>query len=135
MVKRQHPLVLALCLAGLSVFFTTPAYADDTDGDGLPDSWEMSYFGDLDEGTYDDPDTDDYPNIVEYQLATSPILANTESTAYHLNTSLSNADLDEEEGQAVLVEAVDSSQDPVTFPVKFAVVFEEICSDIVVGCS
>jgi hypothetical protein len=44
----------------------------DTDGDGLPDGWEMLHFGDLDESTYDDPDDDGWYNITEYQRGLDP---------------------------------------------------------------
>ena len=44
----------------------------DTDGDGLPDSWEMKYFGNLDQGPNDDPDGDGKTNLQEYQDGTDP---------------------------------------------------------------
>lgn len=44
----------------------------DTDGDGLPDDWEMFYFGNLDQGAYDDYDGDGVPNIHEYLAGTNP---------------------------------------------------------------
>ena len=47
----------------------------DTDGDGLADSWEMTHFSNLDQGTQDDPDGDYATNLVEYQNATDPTLA------------------------------------------------------------
>jgi len=45
---------------------------DDTDSDGLLDSWEMLYFGNLDQGPYDDPDNDGLTNLEEFQLGTNP---------------------------------------------------------------
>ncbi len=44
----------------------------DSDGDGLPDSWELLYFGDLSQGPNDDPDMDGRPNLQEYQDGTDP---------------------------------------------------------------
>ncbi|MFQ5909493.1 MAG: fibronectin type III domain-containing protein, partial [Thermoplasmata archaeon] len=44
----------------------------DADNDGLPDSWEEEYFGDLAEGPLGDPDGDGLPNIVEYRDGTDP---------------------------------------------------------------
>jgi hypothetical protein len=44
----------------------------DTDGDGLPDSWEMQYFGNLAQGPNDDPDGDGFTNLQEYQAGTNP---------------------------------------------------------------
>src|SRR5439155_204631 len=39
---------------------------DDSDNDGLPDSWEQQYFGDLRYGPDDDPDGDRLKNIDEF---------------------------------------------------------------------
>ncbi|MCW1925477.1 hypothetical protein OKA05_23165 [Luteolibacter arcticus] len=47
----------------------------DTDGDGLPDTWEMDYFEHLDEGALDDPDGDYATNLLEFQRTTNPELA------------------------------------------------------------
>jgi RHS repeat-associated protein len=40
--------------------------------DGLPDSWEMQYFGHTNWAAQDDPDEDGYSNYVEYNLGTDP---------------------------------------------------------------
>ncbi|WP_341404263.1 LamG-like jellyroll fold domain-containing protein [Luteolibacter soli] len=47
----------------------------DTDGDGLADSWEMTYFSSLAQGATDDPDGDYCNNLLEYQRGTNPNLA------------------------------------------------------------
>jgi len=44
----------------------------DTDTDGLPDSWEQQYFGDLMSDGNDDNDQDGYSNWVEYNAGTDP---------------------------------------------------------------
>ena len=49
-----------------------PPPSDDTDGDGLPDSWEMARFGSLAQGPGDDPDGDGFTNLQEYQAGTDP---------------------------------------------------------------
>jgi hypothetical protein len=36
---------------------------EDSDADGLPDLWEIQYFGDLSFGADDDPDLDDFTNL------------------------------------------------------------------------
>ena len=46
--------------------------ADDTDGDGLPDSWELQYFGKLSQDSNDDPDGDGFSNKQEYAAGTDP---------------------------------------------------------------
>jgi len=45
---------------------------DDTDGDGLPDSWEIEKFGDLDETADADTDGDGYNNTLERKFDTDP---------------------------------------------------------------
>jgi hypothetical protein len=44
----------------------------DSDGDGLPDDWEMTHFGDLDETPDADPDGDGYTNAEEFAAGTDP---------------------------------------------------------------
>jgi len=44
----------------------------DSDGDGLPDWWEMQYFGNLAQGANDDPDGDARTNLQEYQQGRNP---------------------------------------------------------------
>ena len=48
----------------------------DTDNDGLPDSWEITYFGDLAQVGTDDPDADGVVNSDEYANGTDPTLHN-----------------------------------------------------------
>ncbi|MBI4848584.1 MAG: DUF1566 domain-containing protein [Nitrospirae bacterium] len=44
----------------------------DLDIDGLPDAWELKYFGNLAQGPYDDYDHDNLNNLDEYQQGTDP---------------------------------------------------------------
>jgi hypothetical protein len=44
----------------------------DSDGDSLPDWWEMFYFGTLAYGPADDPDRDGWNNLDEYRAGTDP---------------------------------------------------------------
>ncbi|HEX7652656.1 MAG TPA: BNR-4 repeat-containing protein, partial [Verrucomicrobiae bacterium] len=48
----------------------------DSDGDGLPDAWELSYFGSLAYGANDDPDRDGYSTLQEYLAGSNPLDAN-----------------------------------------------------------
>ena len=50
----------------------------DSDGDGLPDEWEMKYFGTLSYDGEDDVDGDDLTNIGEYLHGTHPRCLDTE---------------------------------------------------------
>ena len=44
----------------------------DSDADGLPDWWELTYFGNLNQGPNDDPDGDGYTNLEEYTRGSNP---------------------------------------------------------------
>lgn len=42
----------------------------DSDGDGLPDAWELAMFGDLNQTSTNDPDVDGFDNVSEYIAGT-----------------------------------------------------------------
>ncbi len=44
----------------------------DSDGDGLPDSWELLHFGNLNQGPGDDPDSDGLDNEGEFAANSDP---------------------------------------------------------------
>jgi len=54
----------------------------DTDNDTLTDTWELQYFGDLDETAAGDPDGDLLTNSTEQTLGTDPTLADTDNDGY-----------------------------------------------------
>lgn len=62
---------------------TLVANPGDTDGDGLPDAWEMQHFGDLTQTASGDYDRDGVGNLQEYQAGSSP--ANPNSIAGDIN--------------------------------------------------
>jgi hypothetical protein len=43
-----------------------------TDGDSLPNDWEVHWFGNLNQGSDDDPDSDGFTNGQEYAVGTNP---------------------------------------------------------------
>ncbi len=68
---RRTALALAVMLAVLS----TGSYAfatDDVDGDGLLDSWELQFFGDLGQEAAGDFDADGFTNLEEFVAGTNP---------------------------------------------------------------
>jgi hypothetical protein len=65
-------IVTANGAASLGVIYTVgPA---DSDGDGLPDAWEIQYFGNLLQGANGDPDGDGATNIQEFYQGRNPTL-------------------------------------------------------------
>ena len=44
----------------------------DTDADGLPDSWEITHFGNLNQNANGDPDADGLTNLQEYLFGSNP---------------------------------------------------------------
>jgi hypothetical protein len=52
----------------------------DDDGDGLPDWWEIKYFGNLDQDGFGDPDGDGASNSIEYLRGTDPTVKDAAST-------------------------------------------------------
>ncbi|MEI7850862.1 MAG: right-handed parallel beta-helix repeat-containing protein, partial [Kiritimatiellales bacterium] len=63
--------------------------ASDADGDGLPDSWERFYFGNLSQNATSDPDGDGLTNLQEYQLGTNPNNADTDGDGLNDNVEVS----------------------------------------------
>ena len=65
------PITITSGQATIEDFYLSPL-GEDEDEDGLPDEWEMEYFGNLDQDANDDPDNDGATNIQEYGLGTEP---------------------------------------------------------------
>ncbi len=60
-------------VAGISSNAVTFTVGDvDADGDGLPDWWELQYFGNLSQVASGDPDGDGVTNLQEYQQGRNP---------------------------------------------------------------
>jgi hypothetical protein len=53
-------------------FKLSDAVIVDSDGDGLPDSWEIAHFGNLAQTAAGDPDGDGYSNLAEFNAGTDP---------------------------------------------------------------
>lgn len=72
----------------------------DTDGDGLPDAWEMSQFGNLNQTASGDADGDGVSNLKEYQNGTAANDADTDDDGLNdgaeitAGTDPNNADTD-----------------------------------------
>lgn len=58
-----------------SVDFTAVISVTDYDVDGLPDWWEVHYFGSLNASAQDDVDGDGWTNLQEYTTGRSPVVA------------------------------------------------------------
>jgi hypothetical protein len=56
----------------LKQYFLAAAKSRDTDADGLPDDWELRYFGNLHAKPGEDPDGDGADNFTEFACGTDP---------------------------------------------------------------
>ena len=72
----SNPNVLVEAVVGQATVST------DTDEDGLDDTWETTYFGDLDEGADTDYDSDGYRNLLEFTGGSNPTLPGSVPTVY-----------------------------------------------------
>lgn len=73
---------------------TDPFSAADTDGDGLPDDWEIRYFGSLAQSGSADPDGDGLTNLQEWQAATDPTKKDTDGDGVNDGTLRLNFEYD-----------------------------------------
>lgn len=80
--------------AGAAYVYPRPELTatDDTDGDGLPDAWEMFYLGSLGQGANDHGDGDNLTNAVEYWLGSNPNASDTDGNG--VSDDLEDADGD-----------------------------------------
>ncbi len=58
--------------ANVTWSFTISTQTGDSDNDGLPDDWEIDYFGDLSQNPSNDSDGDGLTNVQEYNFGTNP---------------------------------------------------------------
>lgn len=77
----------------------------DTDGDGLPDAWEIASFGNLAQTATGDADSDGLLNGPEYTLTTNPTVADTDgdglSDGAEVNTHGSNPKVVDTDGDGL----------------------------------
>ncbi len=76
----------------MGAYGNTPEAASkspDSDHDGLPDDWEIQFFGDLRQEPGDDPDRDLSSNIEEYRLGRDP--THGPPPAWHVDASVSES--------------------------------------------
>jgi hypothetical protein len=64
------------------------AGGSDSDADGLPDSWEILYFGNISQNASGDPDGDGVTNLVEYLQGRNPTKGALADTTGALNFNL-----------------------------------------------
>ena len=72
-------------LASNGITFAVEIPPLDTDADGLPDAWEIQYFGNLNQGANDNPDGDALNNLQEYLQGRNPTLGTVEDSGGGVN--------------------------------------------------
>src|SRR5207247_1594563 len=65
------PIMIPVGARTNALLFIARSWAD-SDGGGLPDWWQLQYFGSLGTDPYADPDGDGWNNLQEYQNGTDP---------------------------------------------------------------
>ncbi len=71
------------CLLGLFLLLTAPcSLSEDSDGDGLPDEWEMRHFGNLRQDHSGDPELDDLTNLEEFSRGTDPVASDSDGDGF-----------------------------------------------------
>ena len=81
-------LVVVSGLASNGIAFEVEVPPVDTDSDGLPDAWEMQYFGNLNQGANDNPDGDALNNLQEYLQGRNPTVGTVEDSGGGVNLRL-----------------------------------------------
>jgi hypothetical protein len=67
-----------IIVSGTQYSITQNSAPTDTDSDGLPDTWELQYFGSINGGAAaGDNDLDGLTNLQEYQISTNPLNSDT----------------------------------------------------------
>ena len=72
----------------------TAHFVADSDADGLADSWELQYFGNLSQTAAGDPDGDGKSNLAEFQAGTNPNYAEALIMSAGLSSKWMNAQRD-----------------------------------------
>jgi hypothetical protein len=86
-LAEQTPTALSVAGRGDQLFFRARSWAD-SDGSGMPDWWQMQWFGHLGIDPYDDPDGDGLTNLQEYQAGSNPLVFDTPSAPSGLSATL-----------------------------------------------
>ena len=92
----------ALTAGQIGDIYTNGISIPDSDGDGLPDAWEQTYFTNLSQTATNDFDLDGLDNLAEYTLTTNPLLPDTDGDGLtdgaEVNTHGSNPKLIDTDG-------------------------------------
>jgi alpha-tubulin suppressor-like RCC1 family protein len=110
--------------AGLAEMILTRAFfAEDTDDDGLPDKWEIQFFGNLSQTANVDYDEDGYTNYQEFINNTDPqdfyngVLPTLSIFSGNLQTGITNIQLADPLVISVTTNSIKLTNAPITFSV------------------
>jgi parallel beta-helix repeat protein len=76
----------------------------DSDSDGLPDDWEDEELGGTSYGAGDNPDSDDFTNLIEYQFGYDPDVHSGNPDTAMVSVSISPAQFDPAAGEKLSIE-------------------------------
>jgi hypothetical protein len=89
--------------------------SEDTDGDGLPDAWEMKYFGTLDRDGAGDYDGDGISDMDEYLLGADPTQGNRAPSVPAILSPPDKSETTSLQPQLMINNSIDSDGDTVTY--------------------
>ena len=101
----------------------------DSDGDGLPDEWEMSYFGTLDRNGTGDYDGDGVSDYLEYLYGTDPTIVENAPSVPVIESPSDGTQVDNRTPNLVIINSTDPESDTLTY--DFEIYSDESMNDLV----
>ncbi|MBW2031292.1 MAG: calcium-binding protein, partial [Deltaproteobacteria bacterium] len=89
--------------------------ADDTDGDSMPDSWEMDHFGTLDRDGTGDFDGDGISDLDEYLYGTDPTVRNHAPSTPVIQSPADAGQVDTTSPELVITNSTDADGDRLSY--------------------
>ena len=91
---------------------------NDTDGDGMPDAWELARFGTLDRDGHGDFDGDGIADLDEYLNGLDPLVSESVPGIPEIISPATGAHVPSTTPELVFAESIDPEGDPVTYVIE-----------------